>query len=315
MKKEILEVKELNLEIKNKLILENINLKLHEKEILGLIGVSGSGKSMLLKTIAGLFKPKTGEITSGEHNLIRSKKFLKNLIGFSTQEDSIYENLTVEENIKYFGKLYGLKTKTIKEKSEELIPLLELGEYKNTLAKKLSGGTIKRLNIACSLIHDPKILLLDEPISGLDPKLRENILSLIDKIRKKGTSVIITSHFINEIEPFCDRIGVIQSGKILATDSAILLREKYSNTYEISIRSYPGRYKKIHSLAKPNLNVINALTKNNELIMYVPKKYTINTYTKYLTKLLEDNNEYLIKLNVSQSSLKEVFRVITKNAF
>jgi ABC-2 type transport system ATP-binding protein len=313
MPKEILKVTNLNLDIKGKLILDDINLKLHKKEILGLIGISGSGKSMLLKTITGLYKSKTAKIKSGEHNLIKNKKVLKNLVGFSTQEDSIYGNLTVEENIKYFGKLYGIKNKTIKERSEELIKLLELDQYKKELAKKLSGGTVKRLNIACSLIHNPKILLLDEPISGLDPNLRENILSLIDKIRKTGTAIIITSHFINEIEPFCDRIGVISNGKILAMDSAIMLREKYSNTYEISIRSYPGKYKKIHKLAKSDLNVINAFTKNNELIMHVPKKYSINNYTKYLTKLLNDNKEYLIKINVSQSSLKEVFRVIIKN--
>ena len=313
MPKEILKVTNLNLEIKNKLILDSINLNLYEKEIFGLIGTSGSGKSILLKSIIGLFKPKSAEIVSGEHNLIKNKKFLKNLVGLSTQEDSIYENLTIEENIKYFGKLYGIKNKIIKEKSEELIKLLELGQYKNTLAKKLSGGTIKRLNIACSLIHNPKILLLDEPISGLDPKLRENILSLIDKVRKNGTSVIITSHFINEIEPFCDRIGIIHNGKILATDSAIKLREKYSNTYEISIRSFPGRYAKIYKIAKPDLNIINAFIKNNELTMHIPKKYTINACTKYLTRLLESNNEYIIKINVSQSSLTEVFRVITKN--
>jgi ABC-2 type transport system ATP-binding protein len=313
MPKEILNITNLDLEIKNKLILDKINLKLHEKEILGLIGTSGSGKSMLLKTIAGLFKPKKGKITSGQQNLIKNKKPLKNFIGFSTQEASIYENLTVKENIYYFGRLYGIKRDIIKNRSKELIALLELEQYKNILAKKLSGGTVKRLNIACSLIHEPKILLLDEPISGLDPKLRENILSLIDKIRKKGTSIIITSHFINEIEPFCNRVGIISKGKILAMDSAVRLREAYSNTYEISIRSYPGKYTKLYRAAKTTLDVKAAFMKNNELIMHVPKNRTINTYIKYITKLLENNKEYTIKINVSQSPLNEVFRAITKN--
>ncbi len=308
----ILNIKNLHVNIKNKSILENINFELYEGEVLGIIGVSGSGKSVLLKTISGFFKPK-GEIYSEQKNLLKEKKFLKKLIGFSTQEDSIYVNLTVKENIEYFGRLYGLKKKTIKERSERLIELLELEEFKNQVAKQLSGGTSKRLNMACSLIHKPRILLLDEPISGLDPKLRENVLSLVNEIRKKGTTIIITSHFINEIEPFCDRVGIIHRGKIVALDSPINLREHFSNTYEIKIRSYPGKYDKIYKVLKRKVNITNAFLKNNELVLHAPKKYTINDYAEYITKILEINNEYTIKIDVSQSPLEEIFRIVTKN--
>ena len=309
-----LQIKEVTTELNNKIIVNNINLKIQEKEVFGIIGTSGSGKSVLLKTISGFFNPKIGKILSSNKDLIKNKKFSKELLGFSTQEDSFYENLTAKENIEYFGRLYNLKKDFIEKRTTNLLTLLDLQNSENKLAKHLSGGMKRRLNIACALIHNPKILLLDEPISGLDPILREHVLYLVQKIRKQGTTVIMTSHFINEIEPFCDRVGIINNGSLLAVGTSMNLRQTYSNVYEISIRSYPGKYNKIFKLAKKNLQILNAYTKHNELVMFVPQKFTVNSYTRFITSLLEKNNEYLININIHQSPLNEIFKKVVESA-
>ena len=208
-------------------ILSSIDFNVSNGEIFGLIGKSGCGKTTLLKILMGTLKPTKGTILFEGKNTIRNPKFLKKNTGFSTQDNTLIPELTVWENAIYFGKLYRLKNIEIKMNFQTLSGLLGLERIKNSLVKNLSGGMKKRANFLVSLIHNPDLLILDEPTAGLDPIMRENIWQYIKNINSNGTTILVTSHRLEEIEENCDRIGILKNGEIADVGNIDELRNKY----------------------------------------------------------------------------------------
>lgn len=197
-------------------ILKDINFQVHRGDIIGFLGFSGSGKTTLLNIISGFLKPSSGNIYFNFENkgdlisIYRESFKYKSVIGFSAQKPSFYPELTIQENMHYYGILSGMEKEGLKEKIDEILILLDLIEHKKVLGKNLSQGMKKRLDLACSLVHDPIILILDEPTSNLDFKLREEILHYIKKINhKKGIAIIFVSHYLNEIEGLCNKVLMI----------------------------------------------------------------------------------------------------------
>ncbi len=206
-------------------VLNRLDLEIKKGEIFGITGVSGAGKTTLLNVLAGFLRIDSGEIfyspdIMGEKNIkpLLLRKFggkLKPYVGYATQEPSFYEELKVTENLDFFGAMYNIPKEVRKKNVEILIQLMGLEDVKKKIAKSLSGGMRKRLDIACALIHNPKILFLDEPTSDLDPILRRKVWSLMKQLNDQGTTIIISSHFLNEIEELCDRIGILHKGVII----------------------------------------------------------------------------------------------------
>jgi len=156
----------------------------------------------------------SGDIYLDNKSLISNKKYLRKNVGFASQENMLYDELTLYENIKYFGKLYGVRRGEIRQRAEDLLNLFELGHARNLLVKNLSGGMMKRANILISMIHNPKVLVLDEPTVGLDPLLRDKIWEYIHKVNNLGTTILISSHLFDELELNCSFIGIMTDGKI-----------------------------------------------------------------------------------------------------
>ncbi len=208
-------------------ILKNLSLKIKEGEIFGLIGRSGEGKTTLLKVLIGMTRADKGKVYFEKTLLPSDPLYLRRKTGFATQENTLFEELTIAENSYYFGTLYGLSKKDIKASLQELLILLELKEFENLLVKNLSGGMKKRANLLVSLIHKPKLLVLDEPTVGLDPLIRKNIWEYIHKINQSGTTILVTSHILEEIENNCNRIGILNKGE-MATVGTI---EQYKTSY------------------------------------------------------------------------------------
>lgn len=212
---------------RKKEVLNGVTFSVKKGEIFGLIGKSGGGKSVLFKILIGMIKPDSGKIYFEDKDTLKKINYLRKNTGFATQGDMLFSELTVKENCFYFGKLYGMKKKDIKRRFEELLKLLDLEGSEDVFVYHLSGGMNKRVNILVSLIHNPSLLILDEPTIGLDPILRNNLWGYIHKINNEGTTILVSSHLLEEIENNCDRIGILNEGVIKALASLKDYKQKY----------------------------------------------------------------------------------------
>lgn len=204
--------------------IKNISFSIKEGEIYGLLGPNGAGKSTLIKMIAGIEKQNHGEIIFEEKEK-NINKYKKNM-GILTQEIAVYPSFTAYENISFFCALYSYKGKELKERVEKSLEFVGLSDYRNKKAEEFSGGMIRRLHLACAIAHTPKLIIMDEPTVGIDPQLRSHILKSVKELKNKGTSIIYTSHYMDEIEELCDEICILDKGQIIAKGSVEYL--KYS---------------------------------------------------------------------------------------
>jgi ABC-2 type transport system ATP-binding protein len=322
----ILRIQGVSKRFRKKKILKGVNLDVQEGEILGLIGSSGSGKTTLLKTIIGFYTPEEGDVRFKADDFLKRKnvsrklgfvsvfkeqKLAKNIFGFASQDPSFYEMLTVRENLMHFGSLYNLPSKALKSNVEILLSLMDLKQAQNTLGGKLSGGMERRLDIACALIHDPEILILDEPTSDLDPILRDHIWSLVRKINRKGTTIILASHHLSEVETFCSRIAIIKDGSIIEVDTPAKLKARHADSEEIVIQTYPGNYSNIaKAMKRPGGKVFEVKLMGSEMVIYCNQPKTV---LHELLHTLESLDEELIDIRVSRPGLDELFLKLTKN--
>lgn len=192
----------------NRKILDNINLKFANKEIIGILGPNGAGKSVLLKIIAGFLSPDKGRVYSNGK------------VGISIQDNSFYESLTVKQNLNYFANIYKVEDK--KNKIAELIHELGLSNFVNSNVSTLSGGTKKKLDLACSLLNDPSILVLDEPFTGLDRSFTNELVRLLKKLNERGLTLIISSHVVPSTFDLCNRFLLVEDGSVSPVSKEIV---------------------------------------------------------------------------------------------
>lgn len=203
---------------------DDISFSIHEGEIFGLLGPNGAGKSTTLNMISTLLKSDSGRILIAGEEVQANSKTCKRLIGVVPQEISLYEELSAYENLLFWGKLYGIAPKELKKTIDEVLTLIGLFDRKNDLIKTYSGGMKRRINIAASLLHRPKVLLMDEPTVGIDPQSRNHIFEVIERLNAEGMTIVYTTHYMEEVERLCDRIAIIDSGKIIAQGTQEELR-------------------------------------------------------------------------------------------
>lgn len=212
----LLKVENLTKKYDNKPVVDTISLDIKEGEIFGLLGPNGAGKSTTMNMICSLLKPTAGTITLQGYDVWKNGKKTKPLIGYIPQELAIHGNLKAWENVELFTALYGIKGAQLKDAVDESLEFVGLSERRNSFAKTFSGGMKRRLNIACALGHKPKLLIFDEPTVGIDPQSRNFIMEKIKEINHAGTTVIYTSHYMEEVETLCSRIAIMDNGKIIA---------------------------------------------------------------------------------------------------
>lgn len=311
-------------------VLKKISLDIEAGEIIGVIGTSGSGKTTLLNTMVGFLQPSQGgayfraphllsyESGKDDVNKFRSvtkyQKDVKRMIGFASQEPSFYDELTLFENLDLFGSLYNLSKDARETNALILLKLMGLYEFRDNPASTLSGGMQKRLDIACALIHDPKVLILDEPTADLDPHLREQMWNLIKKINSKGTTIILSSHFLDELEDLCDRIGILYKGELRHIGSPAELKRLISIHEEVHIETLKGDYDAIMKKFKPQkrYHITHIENRGNMILLRTPNPHVV---IERLLKILDKERDVLIDLHVNRPTLNEVFEsIILKEA-
>lgn len=303
-------------------VLDNVSLEIEPGEIIGLIGSSGAGKTTFLNMLIGFIRPDKGDVKFRQdhllsyrgscvyHSVYSRQHMVKKVYGFASQVPSFYEELTVIENLKYFGMLHNLNNDAISVNSNTLLHLMDLTYAKDVLAKNLSGGMERRLDIACALMHDPEVLVLDEPTADLDPLLRSNIWQIIKKINQKGTTIILSSHHLTELENLCSKVAIIKDSKLLAFDKPENLKKKFVMDQEISIQTHPGKYALIaKSLDKKHISRIQATNQTLHIFTHNPEGVLAG-----ILSTLNHHKEKLTYIKVASASLDDVFVSIWKDS-
>jgi len=199
--------------------LKGVNLEIKSGEFFGLLGPNAAGKSTLISILCGILSPSSGKVEVFGENLKRNREQIKSRIGLIPQEIALYPTLTVEENILYFGRLHGIPGKTLRDKTSESIRLFNLEEHRKKPISKCSGGIKRRVNLIAGVIHQPQLILLDEPTLGVDPQLRSMIFDFLRELNEAGATLIYTTHYMKEAEELCKRVGIIDHGIILKKGS------------------------------------------------------------------------------------------------
>lgn len=306
----ILQIKNVRKQFGNKVVLNNMSFDIMKGELFGLIGRSGAGKTTLLKTLVGHYTSDAGEIYYKGENITKNKKLIRTVFGFTTQDNCFYEELTPLQNLEYFGRMYDISKKEILKRGEEILKSVELWAYKDTKSKHLSGGQQRRLDLSISLIHNPEILILDEPTTGLDPILRKSMWRLIQKINMSGVTIIMSSHLLEEMEFLCHEVVIMQNGTAILKGRPEALRAAYSINQEVTMETYPGKYKAIlDALVKQGIKVIYPHKESNKAIFYTPNAYVA---MRVLSEILTEYNERLIDVNIAKPNLNEVFEGLSR---
>ena len=311
MTEPLIKIENISKSFSHNTILKEVNLNIMPGEILGLIGVSGAGKTTFLNSLIGFYRPENGNVlflssNNSYKSIFDNKHEAKHLYGFAAQYPSFYEKLTAKENLEYFGRLYDLEPSVMNDNIRMLLKIMNLENNEHILAKNLSGGMERRLDIACALVHNPKLLILDEPTADLDPALRNHIIEMISKVNKQGTTILLSSHHMEELESICTRIAIMKDKKIAAIGTVDELKDKFSKYEEIILRSSPGNYIKIAKILSKKFKKIikDYEDKKSELVLFCedPKKHLSN-----IIKCVESEGEKIKDLKFSKPSLDQIF--------
>ncbi len=192
-----------------------ISLEISAGETFGLLGPNGAGKTTTLSMLSTLLVPTRGDVRVFGASVVDDPAEVRRRVGLAPQQISLYPKLTAQENLEFFGRLHGIVNPALRQRAGRLLELVGLAPRRDDLVHTYSGGMQRRLNLACSLIHEPRLLLLDEPTAGVDPQSRENLFEVIQQIASEGTTIVYTTHYIEEAERLCDRIAILDEGRIV----------------------------------------------------------------------------------------------------
>ena len=301
----ILQIKDLHKKYGEFEALKGVNLSIQKGEIYGLLGPNGAGKSTLIKCISGLEKTTSGEIVF-EENITNINKY-KEHIGLLPQDIALYLDFTARENISFFCSLYGYKGKNLKNRVDRALEFVGLMEFENKKAKEFSGGMKRRLNMACAIAHSPSIVIMDEPTVGIDPQSRNHILESVKKLNSEGSTIIYTSHYMEEVEELCENISIMDNGKVIANGNKEYLKSNLidSNIYTITLKN---NLYNIDKYIKEIYGVKDVIIQNNEVKCYYSKN--INILQK-LINTISNHSGVIENIKNEVPTLENVFLTLT----
>ena len=303
----VISVKNLTKKYKNLTAIDNLSFDVYEGEILGLLGPNGSGKSTTINCLLSLLNFEHGIIKIFNKEMTSESYDIKKDIGVIFQEVAVFEELTVYENIDYFCGLYITDKKQRAEYIEDAIKLVGLEEFKKFYPKQLSGGLLRRLNIACGIAHKPKLIFLDEPTVAVDPQSRNNILDGIKKLRDEGETILYTTHYMEEVELLCDRIIILDKGKIIAQGTTEELKDLAKIEEKITVEVENITDEAIEKIKE--FKTVEEATLNKNILLITYKKG--NNNLRKLIDFLEENKVTYNKIFSERPTLNDVFLELT----
>ncbi|MBI1803201.1 MAG: ABC transporter ATP-binding protein [Ignavibacteriae bacterium] len=266
-----IEVKDLTKKFGNFTAVDHIDFTVKQGEVFGFLGANGAGKSTTIRMLCGLLQSTSGTASVGGYDINTQTELLKRNIGYMSQKFSLYDDLTVEQNIRFFGGVYGLKNDRLKERIRWVLDMADLTGREQSLTKTLSGGWKQRLALGCAILHEPKIVFLDEPTGGVDPISRRKFWDLINQLSSQGITVLVTTHFLDEAE-YCNDIILINAGRLIASGS-------------------PGELKTQH-IRKPILEVAcDGVVRALERVRVQPWAIETSIFGTLLHVMVENENE------------------------
>lgn len=302
---EILKIIDLKKNYGSREVVKGLSFSVNEREIFGFLGPNGAGKSTTINILTTALKANSGKIEFMGEDITLNKSKYKAQIGIVPQDLAIFENIPTIDNVKFFASLYGLRKKEVEENVEQVLKMVGLSERKNDLPKNFSGGMKRRLNIACALAHKPKLIILDEPTVGIDPQSRNHILEVIKKLREEGTTIIYTTHYMEEVEAICDRVIILDEGKKLIEGSI----EELTNT---DIETYSIKVEKIEGFDCKSLEHISGVNKayieNDILKVMCDQRYKV--INDVISEIINQKMS-IINITKEEENLEKVFLRLT----
>jgi len=286
---------------------DGISFEVQKGELFGLIGPNGAGKTTTISMICGLLKPDAGRVVLNDLDIQESPIRVRRQLGVVPQEVALYEELSCRENLRFWGNLYGLTGTELQKAVDEILERVGLTDRAKDKVKKFSGGMKRRLNMAIGLIHKPAIVLLDEPTVGIDPQARINILDVVREIVAAGTTVLYTTHYLEEAEDLCDRVAIMDHGKILALGTVAELAKIAGDGDVLSIRgAFTVDQMEEHLVSRKDLTVLN-LVENHAVVGLLKGRSNVSAILQTLFAAqisIED-------ISITQPSLQSVFLKLT----
>lgn len=286
----------------------DVSFEVEDKEVLGLLGPNGAGKSTTINMICGVLKKDSGKINIMGKDIDKDLEGIRKNLGVVPQDIALFYDLTTRENLMYFGSLYGLKGEDLKNKVNETLEFIGLEDVANKIPKRFSGGMKRRLNIGCAIVHQPKVIILDEPTVGIDAQSRNHILESIKELNRRGSTIIYTSHYMEEIQFLCNKIVIIDHGKVIEQGKKDALLDKYNKS---EIFEFIINRKVDNELLKSVKNidgVIDCFGSGNKLSV------TAKTNSKVFEQIIKQNsmgNVAFSSINMKKKNLEDIFLELT----
>ena len=303
----VIEMKNVTKKYGDFVALDDLSLDVREGEIIGLLGPNGSGKSTCINTILSLLKYDQGSIQIFQQDMTPHSYNIKSQIGVVFQDVAVFDELTVYENIDYFCGLYMKDKKLRKECVNDAIHLVSLEDFIKFKPKQLSGGLLRRLNIACGIAHKPRLIFLDEPTVAVDPQSRNSILEGIKKLNNSGATIVYTTHYMEEVEFLCDRIVIIDKGKIIATGT----NDELKNSIDLSERIHIVMDNINHDIIVDLMNMEGVIHVENDHQMIHISYQSHKNNLMNLVKYLDEHHIIYHRLYSERPTLNDVFLKLT----
>lgn len=289
-------------------VVDEISFTIEQGELFGLLGPNGAGKSTTISMLSGLIKPSSGNIFVNGKNIEKYPQEGKKCIGLVPQDIALYPTLSAQDNLFFWGRMYGLSGQKLKEEVDRVLKIANLEDRRKDIIKGFSGGMKRRINIAAALLHRPQLLIMDEPTVGIDPQSRNSILETVKELNKHGMSVIYTSHYMEEVEFLCNRIGIIDLGKLLIVEEKEKLKQDIMGSECIELKLSKDDNAVVDGLSKLDFIIKIDKNENGSIDVYLKDA---PQHLQRIVNFISEQGCNITQFSIQEPNLENVFLKLT----